>query len=100
MGDYVYAISSAGVTVTHLDTLEETARVAIPHENRYTVAVDAVAEDEEPNDTKSVNSNDGEATTEDDSSDSAGNDATAEGASTGSDASDDDASDATDASSA
>ena len=97
MGDYVYAISSAGVTVTHLDTLEETARVAIPHENRYTVAVDAVAEDEEPNDTKSVNSNDDGAGSEDDSSDSAGSDATADGGSTNADASDDDANDANDA---
>ena len=30
MGDYVYAISSAGVTATNLTTLEETARVTLP----------------------------------------------------------------------
>jgi len=29
MGDYVYAISSAGITATNLTTLEETARVLI-----------------------------------------------------------------------
>ena len=36
MGDYVYAISAAGVTATHLETLVETARIAIPHESQYT----------------------------------------------------------------
>ena len=30
MGDYIYAISSAGVTATNLTTLEETARIQIP----------------------------------------------------------------------
>ena len=35
-GDYVFAISAAGVTATHLETLVETARIAIPHESRYT----------------------------------------------------------------
>jgi hypothetical protein len=35
MGDYVYAISSAGVTATNLTTLEETARVQIPPEVSY-----------------------------------------------------------------
>ena len=35
MGDYVYAISSAGVTATNLTTLEETARVQIPSEVSY-----------------------------------------------------------------
>jgi len=31
MGDFVYALSSAGVTATNLTTLEESARVAIDH---------------------------------------------------------------------
>ena len=35
MRDYVYAISSAGVTATNLTTLEETARVQIPPEVSY-----------------------------------------------------------------
>lgn len=30
MGDYVYAISSAGITATNLTTLQETARIQIP----------------------------------------------------------------------
>lgn len=36
MGDYVYALSAAGVTATNLKTLVETARIAIPHESQYT----------------------------------------------------------------
>jgi uncharacterized secreted protein with C-terminal beta-propeller domain len=35
MGDYVYAISSAGVTATNLTTLEETARVTLPYASAY-----------------------------------------------------------------
>ena len=50
MGDYVYAISAAGVTATHLDTLEETARVALLHESRYaderTTAVEPAGSDD------------------------------------------------------
>ena len=33
MGDYVYAISSAGITATNLTTLEETARVLIAEDS-------------------------------------------------------------------
>ena len=38
MGDFVYAISAAGITATHLETLEETARITIPHERQYDAA--------------------------------------------------------------
>jgi len=34
MGDYVYAISSAGITATNLTTLEETARVLISEDTQ------------------------------------------------------------------
>jgi len=98
MGDYVYAISSAGVTVTHLDTLEETARVAIPHENRYAVTDDEVAEDEEPNDTKSVSSDDDGNGTEGTASETSGGGSTSDSGSTESEATDDGANDETDAS--
>ena len=44
MGDYVYAISSAGVTATNLTTLEETARVTLSISNPYAdSSVDDVA---------------------------------------------------------
>jgi len=94
----VYAISSAGVTVTDLDTLEETSRVAIPHENRYAVTVDAVAEDEEPNDTKSVSSDDDGNDTEDTASETSGGGSTSNSESTESEATDEGANDETDAS--
>ena len=46
MGDFVYAFSSAGVTATHLETLNETARVVLPQVDRYAVYDDvAVSED-------------------------------------------------------
>ena len=32
MGDFVYAISSAGITATNLTTLEETARIVLPQD--------------------------------------------------------------------
>ncbi len=35
MGDFVYAISSAGITATNLTTLEETARFVLPQEPIY-----------------------------------------------------------------
>ena len=35
MGDFIYAISSAGVTVTNLTTMEETASLTIPHSSAY-----------------------------------------------------------------
>ena len=35
MGDFVYAISSAGITATNLTTLEETDRVALPQSTAY-----------------------------------------------------------------
>jgi len=36
MGDYIYAISNAGVTATRLDDLVETARIEFPADNGYT----------------------------------------------------------------
>ena len=46
MGDFVYAFSSAGVTATHLETLNETARVVLPQVDRYASYDDvAVSED-------------------------------------------------------
>jgi hypothetical protein len=36
MGDYIYAISNAGVTCTRLEDLTETARVAFPSDGGYT----------------------------------------------------------------
>ena len=54
MGDYVYAISSAGITATNLTTLEETARVLI-------------SEDTQPADTTvSETSTDGEGSSSED----------------------------------
>ncbi|MCH1587689.1 MAG: beta-propeller domain-containing protein, partial [Flavobacteriales bacterium] len=38
MGDFVYALSAAGITATKLETLEETARITIPHERQYDAA--------------------------------------------------------------
>jgi hypothetical protein len=35
MGDYVYAISSAGITATNLTTLEESDREIIPNSMAY-----------------------------------------------------------------
>ena len=35
MGDFVYAISSAGITATNLTTLTETASLAIPYSSPY-----------------------------------------------------------------
>ena len=35
MGDYVYAISSKGITATNLTTLETTASIALEYENAY-----------------------------------------------------------------
>ena len=35
MGDFIYAISSAGVTVTNLTTMEETASLTIPYSSAY-----------------------------------------------------------------
>ena len=36
MGDYIYAISNAGVTCTRLEDLTETARVQFPNDGAYT----------------------------------------------------------------
>ena len=35
MGDFVYAISPGGITATNLTTMEESARLSIPHSNTY-----------------------------------------------------------------
>ncbi|MCH1616968.1 MAG: beta-propeller domain-containing protein [Candidatus Poseidonia sp.] len=35
MGDFVYAISSAGITATNLTTMEESDRLSIPHSSVY-----------------------------------------------------------------
>ncbi|MDP6199511.1 MAG: beta-propeller domain-containing protein, partial [Candidatus Poseidonia sp.] len=35
MGDFVYAISPAGITATNLTTMEESARLSIPHSSVY-----------------------------------------------------------------
>ena len=35
MGDYIYAISHGGVTVTHLDDLNEVATLQLPYNNPY-----------------------------------------------------------------
>ena len=43
MGDFVYAISSAGVTATNLTTLEESDRLTIPRSSPYPYYEDDVA---------------------------------------------------------
>jgi len=57
MGDFVYAISPAGITATNLTTMEESARLSIPHSNTYehydygedvAVAEDSSDESKEP----------------------------------------------------
>ena len=48
MGDYIYAISHAGVTVTHLDTLEEvdTLQLVQVEPNNSEVATSETTEEE------------------------------------------------------
>ena len=48
MGDFVYAISSAGITATNLTTLEESDRVNFPQSTAYDRYAhdDAIAESE------------------------------------------------------
>jgi len=57
MGDFVYAISPGGITATNLTTMEESARLSIPHSNTYeryyygedvAVAEDSSDESDEP----------------------------------------------------
>ena len=51
MGDFVYAISSAGVTATNLSTMEESDSLAIPRSSPYDYYEDvAVAETDETGD--------------------------------------------------
>ena len=64
MGDYVYAISSAGVTATNLTTLEETARVTIPHASAYDTS-DEIETTTTSSDSESEPDRDGEGATED-----------------------------------
>ena len=64
MGDFVYAISSAGITATNLTTLEETARIVLPQDQtlddvRYDDV--AVAEDTEGEERDRSSSSDEEA---------------------------------------
>ena len=67
MGDFVYAISSAGVTATNLTTMDESASVELAYENPYNTYYYDVA----------VDSDAGESTTsEGESSNSDGNDKT------------------------
>ena len=47
MGDFVYALSSAGVTATNLTTLEESGRLSIPHSSMYNEPYVSVAEAED-----------------------------------------------------
>ena len=73
MGDFVYAISSAGITVTNLTTLEESDREIIPHStvyDRYASDDIAVSDSEgEDRDEERSEEQDGEGSrpTEDDS---------------------------------
>jgi hypothetical protein len=75
MGDFVYAISSAGITVTNLTTLEESDREIIPHStvyDRYASDDIAVSDSEgEDRDEERSEEQDGEGSrpTEDDSED-------------------------------
>ena len=49
MGDYIYAISHAGVTVTHLDTLEEvdTLQLVQVEQNQPDFATSETTEEED-----------------------------------------------------
>ena len=51
MGDYIYAISSGGVTVTNLTSLEESDRVLFDVENPYYYYDEVYAEEDGKEDT-------------------------------------------------
>jgi len=63
MGDFVYAISSAGVTATNLTTMDESASVELAYESPYNtyyydVAVDSDAGESTTSEGESSNSGD------------------------------------------
>jgi len=62
MGDFVYAISSAGVTATNLSTMEESDSLTIPRSSPYEDYYEdvAVAESEDDKDREDSGSSDGE----------------------------------------
>ena len=64
MGDFVYAISSAGVTATNLTTMDESASVELEYESPYNTYYydDAVSSDESDSTSSegTSNSDDGE----------------------------------------
>ena len=80
MGDFVYAISPGGITATNLTTMEESARLSIPHSNtyeRYYYGEDvAVAEDssDESDESEEDRPNESEDREEDRPSDSSADD--------------------------
>lgn len=75
MGDFVYALSAAGITATNLETLEETARITIPHERQYDAATIVSDEptDSEPSDGGTEEERENEAQTDGESTDRANN---------------------------
>ena len=65
MGDYVYALSAAGVTATHLASLEESARIVFPTEDRNLYDDDVAVSEGDDGDASDRERDDSDATDDD-----------------------------------
>ena len=87
MGDFVYAISSAGITATNLSTMEESDSLTIPHSSPYDYYYEdvAVAETDDTDDEEEREQEDPPSSGETDDEDRADGGAEEGGTSSGSD---------------